>query len=226
MFKPVALGAAALMLCFFVGPAGAAALASASMNISSFVWYTDSDNFGDHSVADQPVTTALSGSKLNLLRTYFEEKVVAQGYVQLSEDEIVDSAVRASVKSVGFDVAATTKPIGVIPFARSFARSPTEGDIWEPEELDLRVDTLRSGGSDQPKTQGTNYSYSFDSGTPGMLSLVGGQVYEISAQASARDSVNSSSALPAAVPAPPMLWLLAVGLFGLIASRKTFWLYN
>lgn len=219
MLKPLALGATALVLCFCVGPAGAAALASASMNIPSSVWYVDSDTFSDHSAADPPLTAVPSGSDHHSLRTYFDEQFVAQRYVQSSEDESVDGAVRASV---GFEVAAKAKPTG----AGSIGGASTEPNFWETEELGLRVDTSTTGGSDHRRIQNTIHSYSFDSGMPGMLSLVNGQVYEISGQASGRASETTPPSLPASVPSPPMLWLMAVGLFGVIACRKTFGLCN
>jgi hypothetical protein len=81
MLKPVALGVAALVLCFCVGSAGASALASASLEITSFVWYIDSDYTEN---VDQVVTAALS-------------PVTSENTILRDSDDSVDNSARLSV---------------------------------------------------------------------------------------------------------------------------------
>jgi hypothetical protein len=89
MLKPVALAVAALVLCFCAGSASADALASASLKITSFIWYIDSDGSGDHSTADQVLTAALSGSARNATLT--------------DNDDYTDNNVRLNVGDSGSD---------------------------------------------------------------------------------------------------------------------------
>lgn len=69
MTKLIALVATTLILSGFVNSANAAALASASANITSLIWYIDSDGSGDHTDADQVLTSnVLSGGADTIIR--------------------------------------------------------------------------------------------------------------------------------------------------------------
>ena len=69
MTKLIALVATTLILSGFVNSANAAALASASANITSLIWYIDSDGSGDHTDADQVLTSnVLRGGKDTIIR--------------------------------------------------------------------------------------------------------------------------------------------------------------
>jgi len=135
--------------------------------------------------------------------TYFEVEFVAQAYTQLSTDESSESS---AIATVDFLVAVV-------------------GDqslVWLPSDLNLSANTLTPGGSDQRATTGTTYSYSSSSG---MLRLTAGQSYNVIINA--RTDVNATGNIPSVeLPAPPVVWLLAIGLIGLIASRKTFEFYT
>jgi len=80
MLKPVALGVAALVICFFGGSAGAAALASASMNIVDFVWKIASDPTGKPSPGDEVLafTPNASSDSLNA-NVVLDDKDIGQG---------------------------------------------------------------------------------------------------------------------------------------------------
>jgi|GEM_PF-2159660 len=132
MLRSGALCAAALVLSIIAPSASASALASASLEITNFVWYVDSDKDGKHSPADQILTTALDGTGQNTTVTASNDSADIFVLLDVGGSKSSDGSLANRTRSeLGSDV----DPGGSVTIGENSGSAPASGD-FKPLPLD------------------------------------------------------------------------------------------